>query len=80
MSDPLRMPASGPAWLPDFARSIVRLIRRETSPLQYEVADLPNAASHKGRTAYVSNEAGGGTIAFSDGDDWRRISDRAIVS
>lgn len=80
MAEPLRLPANGPGWLPDFARSITRMIRRETAPLQYAVADLPDAAGHQGRTVYVSNEAGGATIAFSDGVDWRRISDRAIVS
>jgi len=29
---------------------------------------------------YVSNETGGATLAFSDGTNWRRVQDRAVVS
>lgn len=46
----------------------------------YTVATLPAAASYTNHTVYVSDETGGGTIAFSDGTDWRRVQDRAIVS
>lgn len=45
----------------------------------YTVATLPSAATGGGEI-YVSNEAGGATLAFSDGTNWRRHSDRAIVS
>ena len=43
------------------------------------VASLPNAAQ-PGQMIYVSNETGGAVMAFSDGSNWRRITDRAIVS
>jgi hypothetical protein len=43
------------------------------------VATLPSAAA-AARMIYVSDEAGGATPAFSDGTNWRRVSDRAIVS
>lgn len=33
-----------------------------------------------GGTIFVTNEAGGGTLAFSDGTNWRRVQDRAIIS
>ena len=46
----------------------------------YTVATLPSAVGIAGGIIYVSNEAGGATIAFSDGTNWRRVSDRAIVS
>ena len=47
----------------------------------YTVAGLPSASSvGAGAIAYVSNEAGGATLAFSDGTNWRRGTDRAIVS
>lgn len=46
----------------------------------YTVATLPDAATNEGATIYVSDEAGGATLAFSDGADWRRIQDRAVVS
>lgn len=45
----------------------------------YTVATLPNV-SPAGKVIYVSDEAGGGQIAFSDGTNFRRMSDRAIVS
>lgn len=33
-----------------------------------------------GGLIYVSDESGGAVPAFSDGTDWRRVTDRAIVS
>ena len=45
----------------------------------FKVASLPNAGI-PGQMIYVSNESGGATMAFSDGSNWRRITDRAIVS
>ena len=47
---------------------------------QFVRSALPSAASTgAGALAYVSDEAGGGVIAFSDGTDWRRVTDRAVV-
>jgi hypothetical protein len=47
----------------------------------YTVATLPAAAaSGAGAMVYVSNEAGGAVLAFSDGASWRRVTDRAVVS
>jgi hypothetical protein len=43
------------------------------------VASLPSAAQ-PGQMIYVSDETGGSVMAFSDGTNWRRITDRAIVS
>lgn len=34
----------------------------------------------EGQMIYVSNESGGPVIAFSDGQNWRRITDRNIIS
>jgi len=45
----------------------------------YTVATLP-AVGIAGGEIYVSNEAGGAVPAFSDGTNWRRYTDRAIVS
>jgi hypothetical protein len=45
----------------------------------YTMATLPSAAT-AGQMIYISNESGGATPAFSDGTNWRRVSDRAIVS
>lgn len=45
----------------------------------YTVSTLPSA-SVAGGMIYVSNESGGAVMAFSDGTNWRRVTDRAIVS
>jgi len=42
-------------------------------------ASLPAAAA-AGNMAYVTDEAGGAVPAFSDGTNWRRVTDRAIVT
>ena len=46
----------------------------------YTVATLPNATLWTNSIIYVSDETGGAIPAFSDGTNWRRFSDRAIVS
>ena len=49
-------------------------------PKTYTVATVPAAATYPRAIIYVSNETGGATLAFSDGTDWRRVQDRAVVS
>jgi len=47
----------------------------------YTVATVPSAAAAgSGGVVHVSNEAGGAVLAFSDGTNWRRVTDRAIIS
>lgn len=46
----------------------------------YTVAGLPAASAWTRGLVYVSNETGGATLAFSDGTNWRRVQDRAVVS
>lgn len=46
----------------------------------YTVAGLPAAASHTGAIAYCSDETGGAVPVFSDGTDWRRVTDRAVAA
>ena len=43
------------------------------------VAALP-AATAAGQLLYISNESGGPVLAFSDGSNWRRVTDGAVVS
>jgi hypothetical protein len=45
----------------------------------FTIATLPSAATQAGMI-YVSDMAGGAEFAFSDGTDWRRMSDRTIAS
>ena len=42
-------------------------------------AGLPTVSTI-GRMIYVTNETGGAVPAFSDGTNWRRMQDRAVVS
>lgn len=44
----------------------------------YTVAGVPTAVA--GGLIYVSDETGGPVMAFSDGTNWRRMTDRAVVS
>lgn len=46
----------------------------------YTVATLPSAATYRRGLIEVSDEAGGTTLAFSDGSNWRRVQDRAQVT
>jgi hypothetical protein len=47
----------------------------------FTVAGLPSpATAGAGALAHVSDETGGAVIAFSDGADWRRVTDRTIVA
>jgi len=45
----------------------------------YVVASLPDATT-AGGLIFVSDETGGAVPAFSDGTNWRRVTDRVIVS
>ena len=47
---------------------------------QYTVSGVPDASAYTGHMVYVSNETGGSVMAFSDGTNWRRITDRAVIS
>lgn len=46
----------------------------------YTVATVPSASAASGQMIFVSDETGGATTAFSDGTNWRRHADRAVVS
>lgn len=46
----------------------------------YTVGQLPAPSVHEGSIVFVSNETGGAVLAFSDGSNWRRVTDRVVVS
>ena len=47
----------------------------------YTVGTVPSASAlGAGASIYVSNETGGAVIAFSDGTNWRRVTDRTVIS
>lgn len=47
---------------------------------EYTVAGVPTASTYDNGVIIVSNETGGRTLATSDGTNWRRVSDGAIIS
>lgn len=66
-------------WVRRAAGAINQLISREPTLKSYTVATLPTASGDF-RLIYVSDETGGAVPAFNDGTDWRRVTDRAVVS
>jgi hypothetical protein len=47
---------------------------------EYTVATVPDATKNTGSSIMVTDESGGYTQAFSDGTNWRRVQDRAIIT
>lgn len=78
----IRIPNSwrGVPELASFFNQLIRFITGNTRTISYTVATLPDATAAEGIIIYVSDEVGGAVLAFSDGADWRRVTDRAIVS
>lgn len=63
-----------------FFDDIVLLLNADRAQLkEYTVSDLPDASSGFGMVM-VTDEVGGAVPAFSDLSNWRRVTDRAIVS
>ncbi len=79
---PIAVPSDGNLGV--LAQNIERFagnMQRGPQPLtSYTVATLPDATKYRLTMIYVSNESGGAVPAFSDGTNWRRVTDRAIVS
>jgi hypothetical protein len=46
----------------------------------YTVSTVPSAANHQYCCVVVSDESGGACVAFSDGTNWKRIYDNAVIS
>lgn len=72
--------------LPSLVRDLFQVLAEHAHAINdkalpsYTVAGAPPAASHDAELIFVSNETGGATVAFSDGTNWRRVQDRAIIS
>lgn len=62
------------------------LIDEQTAPMKpvglksYVKTALPAASLYTGAMIFVTNDVGGSTPAFSDGTNWRRVADRAVIS
>lgn len=46
----------------------------------YTVATVPDATAFTAGMIFISDETGGAVPAFSDGTNWRRVTDRAVIS
>lgn len=56
------------------------VVEGEGDPMpEFIVADLPDAGGGK-RIVFCSDETGGAVPVFTDGTDWRRITDRTVAS
>ena len=74
----IKVSADGVAW-----REALRLTAATGTAqvASFTVSGLPAASTAgAGALAYVSNESGGAVMAFSDATNWRRVTDRAVVS
>lgn len=57
-----------------------RLLGESIALEGYTVVSLPDPAKNKQGLIFVEDEVGGPVPAFSDEVNWRRVTDRAIVS
>lgn len=67
------------AFFDDLEESANRTVAPSPLPA-FAKANLPSAADNPYGMIYVTDEVGGAVPAFSDGTNWRRATDRAVVS
>lgn len=79
-----RPPEGAPSWAirvcQDISDWVLNLNRGPQKLTPYTVALAPDATKYPYAEIYVTNETGGAVPAFSDGTNWRRVTDRAIIS
>lgn len=85
MSGPLHVPAPYDSltqheWRKKITEKVNRMLSVAVPLPTYTVATVPTASDYTGYLIYVSDEAGGAVPAFSDGTNWRRCTDRTVVS
>jgi hypothetical protein len=76
-------PASLKSWGVALAGILTRMFAAPVKVESFEVDGLPPAGADRygaGALVFVTDETDGAALAFSDGTDWRRCTDRAIVS
>jgi hypothetical protein len=69
-------------WLGRTTANWIEYLDTNTNKIQnFTVATLPSPSlKGSGSMAYVSDDPDGAVLVFSDGINWRRVSDRKIVS
>lgn len=75
------LPLSGSEFVPVVQGGVTKKATLNTLTVlaSYVKTALPSPAQ-AGTLIYVTNEIGGAVPAFADGTNWRRVTDRAIVS
>ncbi len=81
----ITVPSDAPPWARAMADDISRELRARTRGFPVALAsfvktDLPDATRWTGSWIFVTDDVGGSIPAFSDGTNWRRATDRAVIS
>lgn len=83
----LQVSPEAPTWAQQFANDLnkilLKITNRATAPFRlptYAKASLPSASSYAFCQIYVTDDTGGAVVAFSDGTNWRRVTDRNVIS
>jgi|TARA_R110000744_G_scaffold159889_1_gene275978 hypothetical protein len=75
---------NAPDWAHDLARRVESYVEDQLQqPVMvptHTVASLPSVSRWNNCTIKVSDETGGSTLAVSNGTNWLRVSDGAVVS
>lgn len=79
------VPRDAPIWAQQLADDVTRelRVRARGFPLSlaaFSKADLPDPARWADHFIIVTDDVGGRVPAFSDGTNWRRVTDRNIIS
>lgn len=78
------LPPDAPRWTFNAFNSVSRALDGSTGrPWRLQactVANLPDPTAWPQGLIVVTDEVGGEVPAWSDGTDWRRMTDRAVVS
>lgn len=68
---------------PSLLADALRILERQPMLPSFTVAQaqaIDTTGLEKGCQIYVTNETGGAVPAFFDGTNWRRVTDRAVIS
>lgn len=80
VSRPFRPGVGVPPWFDAFTRHLDGQLRRIGRAPFRTVATAGDPATNQGALIVVTDETGGPTLAWSDGTDWRRTADNAVIS
>ena len=78
--------ADAPQWAQRLAQDIgdeLARLQARRAPValpSFAKANMPNPALYPAHWIFVTDDVGGSTPAFSDGTNFRRVSDRAIIA